>query len=161
MLRLFIARKSCLCGLCPWATCLIQSYLMISIKIRMYSIVYALLYLFVTILAKPPHWRFDFQKNLLRRLKKLILVAFSSSNIVEIWAHWKCMAVERKYEYHLYPIWGRLHRDSTSIGQVKYFYHYAFSSIMFLDCYCLVWTWKLKNMKRLYIFSLDLFNFNY
>ena len=46
-LRLFIARKSCLCGLCPLATCLIQSYFMISIEIRMYSIVFALIYLFV------------------------------------------------------------------------------------------------------------------
>ena len=56
----------------------------------------------------------------LRRSKKLTLVAFVYSNIVEIWVHWMYMAVERKYEYHLYPIRGRRHRDSSSCGQVRH-----------------------------------------
>ena len=72
---------------------------------------------------KTTTYKVLFSKSVLHRLKKLIRVAFSSSNIVEIWVHWMCMAVERKYEYHLYPIRGRRHRGSTSIGQVKYFYH--------------------------------------
>ena len=93
-------------------------------------------------MAKPPYLRF----YVLCRLKKLIRVAFSSSNIVEIWAHWMCMAAERKYEFHLYPIRGRRHRDSTSVGQVKHFYHYALSFIMFLDLYCIVLSMKTQFM---------------
>ena len=110
------------------------------IRIRMYSVVHALLYLFrhqnwimYKNSRKTTAYKVLCSKNVLRRLKKLIRVAFSSSNIVEIWAHWMRMAVDRKYEYHLYPIRGRRYRDSTSIWQVKHFYYNALSNIMFLD----------------------------
>ena len=83
------------------------------IGIRMYSIVHSLLYLFrhqnwirSKNSCKTTTYKVLISKNVLRKLKKFIRVDFSSSNIVEIWAHWMCMAVERQYEYHLYPIRG-------------------------------------------------------
>ena len=123
-----------------------------------YSIVHALLYLFRhhnwiwnKNSRKTTTYKVLFSKSVLHRLKKLIRVGFSSSNIVEIWVHWMCMAVERKYEYHLYPIRERRHRGSTSIGQVKHFYQYALSSIMFLDRYCNVLNKKSPSNDTIFI----------